>query len=176
MFIPDPNFYPSRIPDLGSRIQKQQWKTFVKKKFVILPFFWVINFTKPNYFIFEMLKKKNLGQFSKKYKTFYPKKLSLSSQKYGFGIRDPRSGIRDPAKTYSGSPIPGSKRHRIPDPDPQHCKNWIKCTDEKKLIFFIKTCHLLSLDLHKRHLSYEASSTKREHPALQNMKFLNFFF
>jgi hypothetical protein len=32
-----------------------------------------------------MLKKKNLGQFSK---------LSLSSQKYGFGIRDPRSGIR----------------------------------------------------------------------------------
>ena len=33
---------------------------------------------------------------------FLPKKLSLSSQKYGFGIRDP-------------------KRHRIPDPDPQHC-------------------------------------------------------
>jgi hypothetical protein len=24
MFIPDPDFYPSRIPDLGSRIQKQQ--------------------------------------------------------------------------------------------------------------------------------------------------------
>ncbi len=32
-----------------------------------------------------MLKKKNLGQFSK---------LSLSSQKYGFGIQGPRSGIR----------------------------------------------------------------------------------
>jgi hypothetical protein len=31
------------------------------------------------------------------------------------------SEIRDPEKTYSGSRIPGSKRHRIPDPDPQHC-------------------------------------------------------
>jgi hypothetical protein len=30
------------------------------------------------------------------------------------------SGIRDPEKTYSGSRIQGSKRHRIPDPDPQH--------------------------------------------------------
>jgi hypothetical protein len=27
----------------------------------------------------------------------------------------------DPEKTYSGSRIQGSKRHRIPDPDPQHC-------------------------------------------------------
>jgi hypothetical protein len=31
------------------------------------------------------------------------------------------SGILDPEKTYSGSRIQGSKRHRIPDPDPQHC-------------------------------------------------------
>jgi hypothetical protein len=29
-------------------------------------------------------------------------------------------GIRDLEKTYSGSRIQGSKRHRIPDPDPQH--------------------------------------------------------
>jgi hypothetical protein len=28
--------------------------------------------------------------------------------------------IRDPEKTYSGSRIQGSKRHRIPDPDPHH--------------------------------------------------------
>jgi len=35
------------------------------------------------------------------------------------------SGIRDPEKTYSGSRIQGSKRHRIPDPDPQHCKNFL---------------------------------------------------
>ncbi len=41
----------------------------------------------------------------------------------GSGIRDPRSGIRDPEKTYSGSRIQGSKstRSRIPDLDPQHC-------------------------------------------------------
>ena len=31
------------------------------------------------------------------------------------------SEIRDPEKTYSGSRIQRSKRHRIPDPDPQHC-------------------------------------------------------
>jgi hypothetical protein len=29
--IPDPDFYPSRIPDLGPRIQKQQQKRGVKK-------------------------------------------------------------------------------------------------------------------------------------------------
>ncbi len=36
----------------------------------------------------------------------------------GSGIRDPRSGIRDPEKTYSGSRIQWSKstRSRIPDP------------------------------------------------------------
>jgi hypothetical protein len=31
MFIPDPDFYPSRIPDLGSRIQNQQQKRGVKR-------------------------------------------------------------------------------------------------------------------------------------------------
>ncbi len=36
-------------------------------------------------------------------------------------IWDPGSDIRDPEKTYSGSRIQGSKRHRIPVPDPQHC-------------------------------------------------------
>ncbi len=35
---------------------------------------------------------------------------------------DMGSGIRNPEKTYSGSRIKGSKRHRIPDPDPQHCQ------------------------------------------------------
>ncbi len=43
-------------------------------------------------------------------------------------VWDPGSEIRDPEKTYSGSRIQGSKRHRIPDPgvkkapdpDPRH--------------------------------------------------------
>jgi hypothetical protein len=77
--------------------------------------------------------KKNLGQFSKNYMNFLPKKLSLSSQKYGFGIREPE-------KTYSGSRIHGSKRHRILDPGSgsatlregderekvkkKYCRNW----------------------------------------------------
>jgi hypothetical protein len=69
-----------------------------------------------------MLKKKNLSQFLKNYITFFPKKLSLSSQKYRFGIRDLRSAIRK--KTFSGSRIQGSKRHWIPDPDLQQ---WEKC-------------------------------------------------
>jgi hypothetical protein len=43
--IPDPDFYPSRIPDLGSRIQKQVEKRGVKKKFV-KHFFVATNFTK----------------------------------------------------------------------------------------------------------------------------------
>ncbi len=34
--IPDPDFYPSRIPDLGSRIQNQVEKRGVKKKNIFL--------------------------------------------------------------------------------------------------------------------------------------------
>jgi hypothetical protein len=46
--IPDLDFYPSRIPDLGSRIQKQQ-KEREEKKFVVIgtgTFFVATNFTK----------------------------------------------------------------------------------------------------------------------------------
>jgi hypothetical protein len=36
---------------------------------------------------------------------------------------DPGTEIRDPEKIHpgSGSRIQGVKKHRIPDPDPQHC-------------------------------------------------------
>jgi hypothetical protein len=44
-----------------------------------------------NYFIFEQVKKKFTS-----YKEFFIQNMSLSSQKYGFGIRDPE-------KTYSES-------------------------------------------------------------------------
>jgi hypothetical protein len=48
MFIPDPDFYPFRIPDPGSRIPdpKTATKERGEKKFVIKPFFVVTNFTK----------------------------------------------------------------------------------------------------------------------------------
>jgi hypothetical protein len=42
-----------------------------------------------------------LGQFSKNYRTFNPKKLSISSQKYGFGIPDP--GVKEAPDPGSGS-------------------------------------------------------------------------
>ncbi len=63
-----------------------------------------------NYINSELAKKKfwsNLQRILER----STQKLSLSSQKYGFGIQDPE-------KTYSGSLIlvQGSKRHRIPDP------------------------------------------------------------
>jgi hypothetical protein len=48
------------------------------------------------------------------------------------------SGIRDPEKTYSGSQIQRSKRHQIPDPDPQHCLKEIgHLNHEKKNCLFI---------------------------------------
>jgi hypothetical protein len=58
-----------------------------------------------------MLKKKIWANFQRIVEVF-TQKFSICSQIYGFGIRDPE-------KTYSGSRIQGSKRHRIPDP--QHC-------------------------------------------------------
>jgi hypothetical protein len=39
------------------------------------------------------------------------------------------SGIRDPEKKTIPDPGPRSKRHRIPDPDPQH---WKKITNPLK--------------------------------------------
>jgi hypothetical protein len=67
-----------------------------------------------------MLKKKIWANFQRIIELF-TQKIVNKPQKYGFGIRDPGFEIRDPEKTYSGSRIQGSKRHQIPDPDPQHC-------------------------------------------------------
>jgi hypothetical protein len=53
------------------------------------------------------------------------------------------SGIRDPEKTYFGSRIQGSKRHRIPDPDPQHwsARNVVK---NKPKLFKLYTVSILA--------------------------------
>jgi hypothetical protein len=58
-----------------------------------------------------MLKKKIWADFQRIIELFTQKIVSKLS-KFGYW---------DPEKTYSGSRIQGSKRHRIPDPDPQHC-------------------------------------------------------
>jgi hypothetical protein len=97
MFIPDPDFYPSRIPDLGSRIPdpKTATKERGEKKICRHIFFCNHKFYRiENYLIFGMLKK--FGPIFKELYNFLLKKLSLSSQKYGFGIWDPE-------KTYPGS-------------------------------------------------------------------------
>jgi hypothetical protein len=91
--IPDPG---SRISDPGSRIPhpKTATKERGEKKFVVITFYVATNFTKLQLIL--VLKKKIWANFSKNYRTFYPKKLSLSSQKYGFWIRDPEKPIPDP--------------------------------------------------------------------------------
>ncbi len=75
-------------------------------------YFGAINFTKLNYFIFEMLKKKNWANFQRIIELFTQKIVTKLSKIW---VWDPGSG-----KVYSGSRIQESKRHRIPDPDPQH--------------------------------------------------------
>jgi hypothetical protein len=63
--IQDTDYYPSRIPDLGFRIQKQEQKRGVKKNYCHT-FFCSHKFHKiVNYLFLKLLKKKNLGQFSK---------------------------------------------------------------------------------------------------------------
>jgi hypothetical protein len=60
-----PDFYSSRIPDLGSRIQKQQQKRGVEKNVLSYLFcshkFYKIEY----YFIFEVLKKKIWASFQR---------------------------------------------------------------------------------------------------------------
>ncbi len=78
MFIPDPDFYPSRISDPGSRNPdpKTAMKDIGEKIFVVIPFYGVINFTKLNYFIFEMLKKKIWANFQRIIELFTQKIVS----------------------------------------------------------------------------------------------------
>ncbi len=51
------------------------------------------------------------GQFTKNYSIFLPKKLQLSSQKYGFGIRALEKNL-----FWIGSWIPDSGAKNAPDP------------------------------------------------------------
>jgi hypothetical protein len=113
--ISDPG---SRISDPGSRIQKQQQKRGVKKM-CCHNFLCSHKFNKiANYFRFEVLKKKIWANFQRIIELVTQKIVNKLSK---ILVWDPGSEIRDPEKTYSGSRIQGSKRHRIPDPDPQHC-------------------------------------------------------
>jgi hypothetical protein len=123
--IPDPDFYPSRIPGLGSRIQKQQQKRGVKK-ISCHTFLCSHKFHKLKIILVLKCWRKKFGPISKNYKTFYPKNFVTKLSK--IWVWDPGSGIRDPGsgKNLFRTQIQGSKRHRIPDPDPQH---WLPVLD-----------------------------------------------
>ncbi len=111
-----PGSFFSPIPDLGSRIQKQQQKRGVKNN-LLSYLFCSHNFTTVNIIFFDMLKKKIWASFQKIIELFTQKFVTNLSKIW---VWDPGSEIliQDPEKTYFGSRIPvqGSKRQRIPDP------------------------------------------------------------
>jgi hypothetical protein len=61
-------FNSSRILDLKTATKERG-----EKKIIFIPFFEATNFTKLKLFYFWNAEEKNLGQFSKNYRTFYPK-------------------------------------------------------------------------------------------------------
>ncbi len=116
----------SRIPDLGSRIQKQQQKRRVKKK-LLSYLICSHKFHKiENYFSFELQKKKILTNFQRILELFTQKIVTML---WKIWVGDPGSGIR---KNLFRIPDPGVKKapdtgSRIPDLDPQH---WTReCTN-----------------------------------------------
>jgi hypothetical protein len=105
MFIPDPDFYSSWVPDLGSRISDPESNNDNKTGGFCFPTFFVARkITKlKNYFI--IVKEKNLSQSRRI--------IVLFSQKCGFGIRDPGYGknifqIPDPGAKKAPDPVSGS--------------------------------------------------------------------
>ncbi len=93
MFIPDPDFYPSRIPDPKTGKKKREgWKNICCHTFFCSHKFHNI----VNYFIFEMLKKKIRANFQRIIELLSIK-MTLSSQKKW--VWDSGSEIREPEKT-----------------------------------------------------------------------------
>ncbi len=111
IFTPDPDFHACLItdPDFGSQIQQEKQK---RGKNCCLNFF----FWEPSYHKFKII------LFLHRYEKIWANwqgivvfsiqklSMSLSSQKYGVGIREQRSGI-----WKNLSQIQGSKRHRLQD-------------------------------------------------------------
>ncbi len=121
--IPDPDFYPSHIPDPGSQIRDPGSKNSNKrerwKKISCHTFLCSHKFNKiVNYFSFEVLKKKIWANLQRIIELFTKKIVKKLLNIWSW---DPGSGIRK-----KPIPDPGSKGQkgtgsRIPDPDPQHC-------------------------------------------------------
>ena len=116
LLIPNPG---SRISDPGSRIPDAKIATKERgEKNFCLTFLFSLKCHKiEQYFSFEVLKKKIWANFQRIIELFTKK---IVKKLFKIWSWDPGSEIRDPEKTHSGSRIQGSKRHRIPDLDPQH--------------------------------------------------------
>jgi hypothetical protein len=112
----------SRIPDPKTATKERGEKIFFSHNFSCSHEFHKI----ANYFSFEVLKKKIWPNFLRISELFTQKIVTKLSKIWiwnpGSEIRDPRSGIWDPGSGKNLFRIQGSKRHRIPDLDPQHCQ------------------------------------------------------
>jgi hypothetical protein len=102
MFIPDPDFYPSQIPDPGSRSNKREGKLCI---------FFLIGREKKELFTHKIVTK-----VSKIWVRNPGSEIRVPRSRIrapGFEIRDPRSGIRDPGSEIrdprSGIRDPGSE-------------------------------------------------------------------
>ncbi len=117
-----------------------------------------------NYFSFEVLKKKIWANFQRIIELFTQKIVTKLSK---ILVWYPRSGFRKKPIPDPGSLIQGSKRHRIPDTDPQH---W-----EKIIFFRSKNEICLSIGLHKgrpRGRSLQPSKENIQH--FKTWKFITF--
>ncbi len=65
-----------------------------EKKYLVIPFFGAINFTKLNYFIFEMLKKKIWANFQRIIELFTQKIVTKLSNIWVWGQKGTGSRIR----------------------------------------------------------------------------------
>jgi hypothetical protein len=114
----------SRMPD-----PKTVTKERGEEKFDVKPFYVATKFNKiVIYFSFKVLKKKIWANFQRIKELFTNK---IVKKLFKIWSWDPGSEIRDLEKTHSGSRIQESTRHRIPDPDPQHC-----CLDETYTVYY----------------------------------------
>ncbi len=97
----------SRISDPGSK--KSNKRRGGENSLLLIFFFCNHKFHKKlNIILFLKCWRKKFGPIFKELLKFLPKKFSLCSQIYGFGIRDPGSG-----KNLFRIPDPGVKGHRI---------------------------------------------------------------
>jgi hypothetical protein len=102
MFIPDPDFYPSRIPDPGSKNSNKRkgWEKFFCHTFLCSHKFHKIE----NYFSFKVLKKKIWANFQRIIKLFTQKIVTKLSKIWLSGSR-----ISDPGSRGKKAPDPGSR-------------------------------------------------------------------